>query len=717
MKSFIRLFVIGVAAFFISIALFPFSATTAVAQEKAESVAQEKKEISQKEKLQKEQGRKAHELGTMTVTAQKQEENVQEVSSSITVLDELDIEDRKIESVMEVVNFVPNMMIFNDGMLTMNRITTRGISAPVYANSTTSTGMYLDGVPTLGAFGYEEGIFDIERIEALRGPQGTLYGKNTETGAINIITRQPNNQFRGKVSAEGGNLLSSESGDKLTGGATLSLSGPILEDKLFFDLAGMYRHKDGFIENTYTGDPGYEQDRWSGRAKLRWTPMDTLDISLLVSYLSHEIDGSMNMNLAENGAAMFGFPLPSYRQVSSGLEERQEMNTDIESLNISYDINDTISLTSITARREASYDAVMDFDFSPMQMMHGFQESTHEKISQELRLDSSTDKFDWLVGLYYDTDDDATTTIIKSMIPSMNSLSDVQLSGDAYAIFGQLGYPLTERLKIIGGLRYETQDMELEGNIPAGRLSDSWQKVSPKISAEYNLTPDVMTYVTFSQGYRSGGFNHLATDPQYYSYDEETLWSYEIGMKSLFMDKRIMLNGSIFYMDITDMQVAEAVDPFRSWNTNAAEATSKGVELEITARVTDGLSLMGGFGYTDIEFDTFSDAKGNYEGNKNPFAPEYTFNIGAQYRHPSGFFARADLIGYGEMYLDKANKYSRDAYEIVNAKIGYETEHFDVYLYGKNLFDKEYDSDGYFGGFYTVYSDPGEIGLQAVYRF
>jgi len=662
-------------------------------------------------------GRGEIELGEMTVTAQKQEENVQEVSNSITVMDSLDIEDRKIESVMGVIDYVPNMMIFNDGMLTFNRITTRGVSAPVYANSTTSTGMYVDGVPMLGSFGYEEGIINIERIEALRGPQGALYGKNTEAGAINIITRQPTNQFRGKISAEGGQWLSSESGDKLTGGANFSLSGPIQENQLFFDLAGIYKHKDGFIENTFKGKPGYEQDRWSGRAKLRWIPVDALDISLLVSYLSHETDGGLNMNLAENAAAMFGFPLPNYRQVSSGLDERQKMKIDIESLNISYDITDTISLTSITARREANYDGVLDFDFSPMQIMDGFQESTHEKISQELRLNSSTDKFDWLVGLYYDTDDDVTTTKVKSMIPMMNSLSDVRLTGDAYAIFGQLGYPLTGQLKIIGGLRYENQDMKLEGNIPAGRLDDSWQKISPKVALEYSITPDIMTYVTISQGYRSGGFNHLATDPQYYSYDEETLWSYEIGIKSLFMDKRIMLNASFFYLDITDMQVAEAVDPFRSWNTNAAEATSKGVELEMTAKITDGLSLMSGFGYTDIEFDKFSDARGNYEGNKNPYAPEYTFNIGAQYRHAGGFYARADLIGYGKMFLDKENKYSRDAYQVVNAKIGYEANSFDIYLYGKNIFDEEYDSVGYFGGFYTVYSDPGEVGLQLTYRF
>ena len=170
-------------------------------------------------------------------------------------------------------------------------------------------------------------------------------------------------------------------------------------------------------------------------------------------------------------------------------------------------------------------------------------------------------------------------------------------------------------------------------------------------------------------------------------------------------------------MEIDDMQVNEAVSPLESYMTNAAEATGKGVELEITARVFEGLSLMAGFGYTDIEFDDFEDALGDYEDNDNPWAPEYTFNIGAQYRHYSGFYARCDLIGYGEMYFDKANDYSRDAYEIVNAKIGYEAKHFDIYLYGKNLFDEEYDSNGYYGGFYTIYSDPGEVGLQLVYRF
>ncbi|WP_321414445.1 TonB-dependent receptor [uncultured Desulfobacter sp.] len=168
---------------------------------------------------------------------------------------------------------------------------------------------------------------------------------------------------------------------------------------------------------------------------------------------------------------------------------------------------------------------------------------------------------------------------------------------------------------------------------------------------------------------------------------------------------------------IDDMQVAETLPGGHTINTNAAKATGQGVEIELTARLTKALTLVGGFGYTDIKFDSFSDAQGDYEGNKNPWAPEYTFNIGAQYRHEAGFFARVDLVGYGKMYFDKANNYSSDPYELVNAKIGYETDRFDIYFYGKNIFDKKYDTRRAYDGFLDFYSPPGEVGLQAILRF
>ena len=693
------------AIFAVTVILNLFLAPFAIAQE----------EGSKQETVQEEKARGEYELETITVTAQKQEENVQEVPISVSVFNELDIEDRKIESVRDMVDFVPNLALIGTGASGANSPSMRGIYAGGEA-LTISTGLYVDGVPILMTSGFENEMLDIERIEVLRGPQGTIYGKGAEAGAISIITRQPDNEFRGKVSAQGGKLLSAETGDKQKGEFSINLSGPIQKDRLFFGIAGKYYERDGFIENTVTGDTVDDREHWFGRAHLRWTPMDDLDISLIASRLEYN-DGVVNMNLGENGAAMFGLPAPQYRKVTPNFEGKNDSENDSQSLKIAYDISDQLTLTSVTTNWLYKDNNFVDYDFSPATLIHGDKHSEYSKISQELRLAYSAERVKWLVGFYYDKDHNDIDYEITSMIPTMAGSTSRDIDGNTYAVLANLTYPLTQRVSLVTGLRYENEEQDFEDNISYFKTDDSWSAFTPKIAMEYRFTPEIMTYVSASKGYRSGGFNHYATDPQYYTYDAEELWSYEVGVKSVFLDNRLILNGSVYYMDITDMQVDEAISPTAFYTTNAAEATAKGVELEMTARVSDGLSLMAGFGYSDIEFDTFKDALGDYKGNNTPYAPEYTFNIGAQYRHDSGFFARADLIGYGKMYFDKTNDYSRDAYEVVNAKIGYETEHFDVYLYGKNIFDEKYDSEGVYGGMYTIYSEPGEVGLQLVYRF
>jgi iron complex outermembrane recepter protein len=659
--------------------------------------------------------RKTVELDTITVTAQKQEENVQDVPVSVTVIGDQEIEDQNIESIGELSDFVPNFMINNEGASGMNAPVMRGI----YANATTltvSSGLFIDGVPVLSSTGYEDTILDIERVEVLRGPQGTLYGKNTETGAINIITRQPDNDFRAKISADVGKLLSFETGDGLKQAYTLNLSGPIQIDRLFVGVAGKFYQKDGFMENTLTSEAADDRQHWFGRAHLRWTPSDQVDISLIASMLQYD-DDAVNMSLTEFGAAAYGLSAFADRQVSSNFQGANQARTDTQALKIKYDFSDTLTMTSITARRVFDDEMANDWDFSPMTLMHSDKDSTYTKVSQELRLDSSSENIQWLVGLYYDNDRNEFNFVTNSDFPTMASTARRDFNGEAYAAFGQISYAPIKPIRLIGGLRYEIQDQEYENHNLETTIDDSWNELSPKLALEYSWTPSTMTYVSVSKGYRSGGFNTFASDPQYNSYDEEKLWSYEIGSKNLFWDNRLMLNGCIFLMDLTDMQVTEAVTPMESYLTNAAEATGKGIELEMTANLTTGLSMMAGVGYIDIEFDDFKDALGDYTGNKNPYAPEYTFNIGVQYRFQSGLYARADLIGCGEMYLDRANKYKRDAYEIVNARIGYESEHYDVYLYGKNIFDEEYNSYGYYDGFYVIYSDPGEVGLQVTCRF
>jgi len=453
------------------------------------------------------------EIGQMTVTAQKQEENIQEVPVSITVFGEQDIEDMNIESIRDMADFVPNLMIYQHGVSGWNTPTMRGITAPI-ESLISSTGLYVDGVPVLTAFGIEDEMLDIERIEVLRGPQGTIYGKSTEAGAISIITRQPDNEFRGRVSAQGGKLLSGETGDKEKGQFSLNLSGPIQKDRLFFGIAGKYYEKDGFIKNTTTGDTVDDREHWFGRAHLRWMPVDDLDISLIVSHLEYD-DDAPNIYMGENGAAMFGLPAPQDRKVASNLEGENDSTNDSQSLKIAYDISDSLTLTSITTNWVYEDKGLGDFDSSPATLMHSDKDSEFSRISQELRLHYSAERLKWLVGLYYDRDDFDKDYEITSDIPTMAGIMSRDTEGDSYAVFANLTYPLTKRLDLITGLRYEQEEQDFEDNISHLKADDSWNELSPKIALEYRFTPAIMAYVGASQGYRSGGFNAMGLGTQY----------------------------------------------------------------------------------------------------------------------------------------------------------------------------------------------------------
>ena len=655
----------------------------------------------------------AETLETMTVTAQKHEQSVQDVPMGITAFTNQGIEDAKIESISDLADLVPSLMVFNEGGAGMNTPSMRGIHAP-FETMTLSTGLFIDGVPIQSIAGFDNTFLDIERVEVLRGPQGTLYGKNTEAGVINIITRQPDNNFRGSISANIGTWLSSGNDDDFTQTYNIKFSGPIQADRLFIGIAGNFDQRDGIIKNTETGEAVDDREHWFGRTNLRWTPTDHLDVSFIASQLKYD-GGGTHMNLGEYGASLYGLPLPDYRKVSSNLKGENNSSDQSQSLKINYEINAAFELTSVTSRRVYDDEAINDFDCSSATLSHSDKENQYATLSQELRLSYDNGGMTWIAGLYGDKDE--TNWGFQSTSGNTIRVTDRDVDGDTYAAFTHLTYPLSQRFSLIGSLRYETTEKDFQDHVNAKDANDSWEALSPKFALEYRPLPGTMTYLSVSKGYRAGGFNFMATDSQYDTFDEEELWSYEIGVKNTFFNNRLIMNASVYLMDISNMQVSETISSLASYITNAAEATGKGVELELTGRITTGLTMTAGFGYTDIEFDDFKDTAGDYEGNTSTYSPNYTFNTGVQYRSKNGFYARTDLIGYGEMYFDKANKYKRDSYQIVNAKIGYETEHYDIYLYGKNIFDERYDSYGYYDGFYTIYSDPGEVGLQVAYRF
>jgi iron complex outermembrane recepter protein len=640
-------------------------------------------------------------LDTITVTANKTVENLQETSLSMTVLDDLSIEDKQIDNLNDLGDFVPNLLIFSDGPAGVNSPGMRGIHADAESLSV-STGLFIDEIPVSNTLGFGSDAFlDIERIEVLRGPQGTLYGKNTEVGAINIITRLPDNEFMAKISTKIGTNTQSTS---------FNMSGPISRDKLFFGLSGQYRTEDGFIEHTELGGEVDDREHIYGKGQLRWTPREDFEVRLIMNHIQYD-NGANRMGPNPEWWSGYLPLVPGDREVSSDHEGSGTAVENSQALKVSYDINQALALTSTTTHRVFDDNRNVDIDLTSADFMWRDFDSTYQTITQEFRLAYDNGGWKWLTGIYFDKND----YHIKEQASS--TPRDYEIDGYSYAVFGQATVPLTTRLSAICGLRYEDQQTDFTDNLSGSELDGSWDDISPKIALQYHFTPQIMGYTSISKGYRSGGINYHWIDPDKTTYEAEQLWSYEVGAKTQLLNNRLLFNSAAYYMDIKDMQVYEGYPPMRLDISNSAQAMGYGVEFDIQALITRHLTLDASLGYTNVEYKDFTESGTSYDGNKSTFAPEYTFNIGTQYRMETGFYARVDLVGYGRMYLDKANNYARDPYELMNAKIGYETEDIDIYLYGKNLFDTKYDTVGYYGGMFILYSDPREIGLALTYRF
>jgi len=625
-------------------------------------------------------------LDSIIVTANKIEENLQEVPISMTVFNEFAIEDRKIESVQDIASYTPNFTFFDkSGGYSMPTI--RGISNSLpLGGFTQPVALIIDGIPISHSVGYNETLIDIERIEVLKGPQGTLYGKDAEAGVINIVTKQPNNETRGKLGVELGEDNKRQ--------YSFSASGPIVKDKFYVGVSAKHYEKDGSIKNTLLGGYTNDKEHDYGKINLRYTPSDKLEISLISSKLQYD-----------NGNIDYLRPyIPDDISMSTNEQGKDKSSTTAHALKISYDMDEYL-FESITTYREAKLDSLQDFP-----SFNYYYQEKKDKYSQEFRVSNSSDIFKWVAGVYGDKSEVYNTSHVvgQSPIPSTAKLNSL-------GVFIHTDYAINDKFSIISGLRYDKDNIEYEKTTKKLDFSDS--EISPKLSLKYQYDKNSMYYATISKGYRAGAYNTLDGYPA--EYNSETLWNYEIGVKNRFFDNRVILNGSIFYMSIDDMQVR--VYPIANSNLsyvdNVAKATSKGFEIGLSVKATDSLELFASYGYTNSVFDEYRDSKDDYSGNKNTYAPDYNYNIGFQYRGDQGYFARADLNGFGKTYFNNANTKSRDPYRLVNVKLGYEAGSYDIYFYGKNIFDKEHHSIGMFGGNGAILAPQRELGVQLAYRF
>lgn len=674
-------------------------------------------------------------LTTMKVTAEKREENVQEVPASITTLSETEIEDARIWSTYDLIGMVPNLFMIDPGNHSMaGFMSIRGITGWMAGEPT--VGFYVDDV-YYSTFDTE--LLDVQRIEVLRGPQGTLYGRNTEAGVINVISNTPSgDKWEG--------LLSADIGNYNTQTYRAHVSGPVVKDKFYLRLAAKQTYSDGYFNNTYLqDDSANDLDDFSGRATAVWTPTDRWDLKLS-SQMYRFRDGNAAITTLDEVQSNPHDIMPDYNG---------EVNYDAagHSFRLAYK-GDLFTLTSITAYRTEDNTEKNDVDFTPVDLMRLDNNTTDDVFSQEVRIASPDDgrPFEWLAGFYYFTQEQELKTDFNMRQPtplpppfpaippySWIRKSDTDING--YALFGQGSYRFFDKLRVTLGLRYDHEDkdfnaklyydpdLSMYGMTPVSVKDDaSWNEWLPKFSMDYTFRPGLMTYGSVSRGYKSGGFNTLAPASEM-SYDPEYTTNYEVGLKSSWFDNRFILNLALFHIDWTDQQIEQQSYP-EAITRNAGKSTSQGFEVEMAAVPLQGLHLSFGLGYVDATFDEYTDdiidpstgakiGTVDYAGNKIPNVPEYTYNLAAQYRGAKGFFARASLNGVGSFYWNSANTEKQSAYETVNAKVGWEWEHIQVYLWGKNLFDENYATRAFdfYGTWYGRAGDPLTYGVTLQGRF
>ena len=708
---------------------------TVVLKENKMVVAQRREGEKKKQAEEKEELKRPVEIEQMVVTAQKRQENVQEVPMSISVFSDIQIEDAGIRDTIDLTRFTPNMLMKQN--ITANLIIIRGIFVPdtcVFGPA----GFYVDNISYSIPYMRNLDLFDIERVEVLKGPQGTLYGRNSESGVINIITKQPDNNLQGKIFGEYGSY-DTEHGSSPSYRAGGNISGPLIRDKLYLRLAGQWENSDGFMKNIYNDDDEAGKiGHLNGRGTLRWTPTDKWDISLIADAM--DTDDGVGYHRFMDG------PNKTDRhKINWDGANYWDQESAGQSLRLKYE-GDTFNVLSVSGRNDFESKFACDFDMSPYLLFgDAFYEYEDDIWSQELRISSPKDSkpFEWLVGLYGFTED----TDIKLDFSALGMKRDTEIDTRGWAVFGQGTYTFFERLHLTAGLRYDYVDLEGEQqyqfiNMMTGSPQTlnfdkdlDYDEVLPKFSAAFDFTDDVMSYVTVSKGYLTGNYNYaFVTDQNNFTYDPEYTWNYEIGLKTTWLDNKLICNMAAFYTDIEDKQVSEwfpGGGPMGRTVSNAAEAHSMGVELELRARPIRGLDFFGSFGYTQAEIDDWiatepdlsttppGTIQYDYEGKNLPYAPKYTYNAGVQYRHVTGFFGRADILGVGDFYSDAKNKVEIDSYELVNLRLGFEGKNFDIVFWCKNVFDKEYSANewDYAGATVIQEGTPRMLGVTVAYRF
>lgn len=633
----------------------------------------------------------------IVVTAQRREQNLQDVPIAVSAVDSRYLEARDITSLDELGAIAPNLKIERaPGSKTISQLAIRGsVTINPAITFEPAVGLYLNGVYIAKAQGSLFDVADLERVEVLRGPQGTLYGRNTLAGAVSLVTKKPSGEFEGSLQATYGNY----NYRLLRGNVDLPQVGPFS-----VKVSGQVKKRDGLIKmvpNPYpqavlarpnTVDRADNINSWGVAAEVLGELTDRLTVDYFFDH-SETRQTPQNSQLvhvnrngdprdifdpASPGYAFGGafYPLNLYdrteRQSTTSNDapifERSKVTG--HAFTAEYKM-DAVTLKSITAWRTMSFDDSLDLDGSPLPIANTQRLSDYQSFSQELQLIGDIGPVSFVLGGYYFKDDAYTnnpqTFFGESQVYDSRYGSETR----AYAAFGQVDWEIAPRLTLTGGLRYSEESKNIERlfriiasptvpavalpltvlNVKKGDVPDAKFKAwTPTAIASYKPSDDITVYAKYARGFKSGGFNGETSSLQELlnPYDAETVDSYELGFKSRLLDRSLTLNAALFWNEAKNMQLSvfNGKNAAESFILNAAAARLRGFELEMVARPSASLQVSTSFSYLDAKYGRFLDGGVDVASNRAfPHAPKFNASVSADWSPYEGNAGKLNLIG------------------------------------------------------------------------
>jgi len=674
----------------------------------------------------------AEALDEIIVTADFRERPVRELPASVTVLDTEAIESLAVQHFEELVNVVPNLNWSGDGHRA-RYLQIRGVGEleQYQGAPNPSVGFLIDDIDFSG-IGTVATLFDVYRIEVLRGPQGTRYGANALAGLVYVQSALPTDQLDGRVQLT--------AGDDDMRSAGLAIGGPVT-DSLLFRLSAHHYEGNGFRNNTYLGrEDTNGRDETTIRGRLRWLPSD--DLSVDIATMAADVDNGYDAFAIDNSYTMLSDKPGKDAQKSAGA-----------SIRVEWAGGELATLTSITSFADSDIDFSFDADWgnddawAPITYDYiSLSERSRRTASQEFRLASTEagrlfgGTTGWLVGVYALNLKDELLTINQGEYfdPGINfadSLDDT--FGSAYeasnlAAFGQLERLFGNATRLSVGLRIEHRSTDY--NDTAGlQAGPSETMTGGEITLSHDHSDSMTSFVSLSKGYKAGGFNLGVVPDGRREFGPEQTWNLEAGIKSSFLGDALSLNVAAFFSRRDDQQVRTSFqlipnDPasFVFYTDNAAQGETLGLEADLRWFVSEALELYVNVGLLDATFDEFTTPQVDLSGRKQAHAPDYTLAAGVSYRHEGGFFARLDMTARDAFYFDVSHDQKSRPYELLNARVGYDAGRWSMQLWGRNLLDRQYAVRGFFFGneppnfpnaLYTRLGDARQVGVTFDMRF